>query len=120
MFRKVALLTVVLAGSSSVAFAESKQDFDLVNKTGYAIDEVYVAPSHSDNWEEDVLGDGVLNNGKTVHIRFNRAVKTCKWDLKVVYTDKESAEWNEFDLCSTSKIIIKYDRNSGETSADYE
>lgn len=121
MFRKIALASaLLLAASTSAALAGSKQDFDLVNKTGYTIDEVYVAPSSSDDWEEDVLGDGVLANGKTTHIRFKRAGNTCKWDLKVVYTDKETAEWEEFDLCTTSKIIIHYDRKSGETSAEYE
>lgn len=55
-----------------------------------------------------------------MHIRFNRATKTCKWDLMVVYSDRETAEWNEFDLCDTSKIIFKYNRKSGETSAEYE
>lgn len=114
-------MTVALtAGFAGSAWAAGKQDFDLVNKTGYVIDEVYVAPSSSDDWEEDVLGEGVLENGRTVHIRFNRATKTCKWDLMVVYTDKETAEWEGFDLCETSKIIIKYDRKSGETSAEYE
>ncbi|MGE4278320.1 MAG: hypothetical protein AB7G62_01955 [Magnetospirillum sp.] len=116
-------LTLVAAGMvllSGSVLAAGKQDFDLVNKTGYPIEEVYVAPSSSDDWQEDVLGEDVLESGKTVHIRFNRSTKTCKWDLKVVYTDKETAEWDEFDLCETSKIIIKYNRKSGETSAEYE
>lgn len=120
MFRKTALLAALLTGVATGAMAQGKQDFDLVNKTGYTIDQVYVAPSQSDEWEEDVLGEGQLANGRSVHIRFNRATKTCKWDLKVVYTDSETAEWEEFDLRTTSKIIIKYDRKSGETSAEYE
>lgn len=120
MIRKVLMAAAVLAVGAGSAFAAGKQDFDLVNKTGYPIEEVYVAPSSSDDWQEDVLGQDILENGKKVHIRFNRATKTCKWDLKVVYSDKETAEWEEFDLCETSKIIIKYDRKSGETSAEYE
>lgn len=120
MIRKVLMAAALLSFGAGAAFAAGKQDFDLVNKTGYPIEEVYVAPSSSDDWQEDVLGEGILENGKKVHIRFNRATKTCKWDLKVVYSDKETAEWNEFDLCETSKIIIKYDRKSGETSAEYE
>lgn len=67
-----------------------------------------------------MLGEGTLANGKTAHITFSRAGNTCKWDLKVVYTDKEAAEWEKFDLCTTSKIFIHYDRKTGETSAEYE
>lgn len=120
MLRNIVAVAVFLALGAGPVLAAGKQDFDLVNKTGYPIEEVYVAPSSSDDWQEDVLGEGILENGKTVHIRFNRATKTCKWDLMVVYSDRETAEWNEFDLCDTSKIIIKYNRKSGETSAEYE
>jgi hypothetical protein len=120
MIRNTAIAALMFAGFCTTASAAAKQDFDLVNKTGYAIDEVYVAPSNSDDWEDDILGRDTLPTGQTVHIRFDRANKTCKWDLMVVYTDKETAEWEGFDLCTTSKIIIRYNRKTGETSADYE
>ncbi len=121
MFRKLTLICALLvAGVVSVAFAQAKQDFTLVNKTGYTIEEVYVSPSKSSDWQSDVLGDEVMNNGKVVNIHFSRAAKTCKWDLKVVYDDKSTAEWDGFDLCSVSKITIYYDRKNDVTSADAE
>jgi hypothetical protein len=119
--RNILVAAVALfAVTASPAFAESKQDFDLVNRTGYTIDKVFVSPTSSDDWQNDVLGRDVLDEKETVHIRFNRAAKTCKWDLKVVYSDGEEAEWDEFDLCEVSKITIRYSRKSGETSATYE
>lgn len=120
MFVRLVAAAVVMAGFSTAALAGSKQDFTLVNKTGYAIEEVYVSPSAASDWQEDVLGQDTLPNGQKVHIKFNRATQTCKWDLMVVYTDKETAEWEQFDLCTTSTITIRYDRASGETSAEYE
>ena len=110
----------LMAVAASPAFADGKQDFDLVNRTGYTIDQVFVSPTSSDDWQNDVLGRDVLDEKESVHIRFNRAAKTCKWDLKVVYSDGEEAEWDEFDLCEVSKITIRYSRKSGETSATYE
>ena len=115
-----ALTGGLILGMSGAAFAEAKQDFRLVNKTGYTIDQVYVSPSKSDDWEEDILGQDQLEDGVGVNIRFHRAAKSCLWDLKVVYDDKETAEWEGFDLCEVSKITIRYNRKSGETSADYE
>ena len=106
--------------AATPAFAEGKQDFDLVNKTGYTIDKVFVSPSNSDDWEDDVLGRDVLDDGEKVHIAFHRATKACKWDLKVIYSDGDKAEWDEFDLCEVSKITIRYNKKSGETSAIYE
>ncbi|HLO75571.1 MAG TPA: hypothetical protein VK196_03855 [Magnetospirillum sp.] len=122
MIKKTAITAAIFAfGFSTAAMAGgARQDFDLVNKTGYTIEEVYVSPSAASDWQNDVLGTGVLNNGQKVHITFSRAGSTCKWDLKVVYSDKETAEWEQFDLCTTSKITIHYDRKSGETSAEYE
>lgn len=113
------LTGALLLGLPSLAFA-GKQNFTLVNKTGYTLDKVFVAPSKSDSWDEDVMGRDVLGNGETVDIDFDRSETTCKWDLKVVYDDNTSAEWDNFDLCETNKITIKYNRSSGETSAEYE
>lgn len=121
MIRKTVLMALaVTIAFASAALAQSKQDFDLVNKTGYTIDQVYVTPAHANDWQEDVLGRDTLSNGEGVHIRFSRGSKGCLWDLKVVFTDNEIAEWHDFDLCATSKIIIRYNRKTGETFADYE
>ena len=52
--------TALMAVMASPALAESKQDFDLVNRTGYTIDKVFVSPSNSKDWDDDVLGRDVL------------------------------------------------------------
>jgi hypothetical protein len=104
------------------AFAqEAKQDFTLVNRTGYELNAVYVSPGNADDWGDDVMGRDTLANGSTVDIHFNRASRTCTWDLKVVYTvDDSSAVWHDIDLCSVSKITIRYNKNSDKTTASYE
>lgn len=118
----IAAIAFAAAFSSSVATAqEAKQDFELVNKTGYDISHVFVSPSKSDDWEEDVLGKDVLSDGDEWDIRFSRKEKTCKWDLKVVYADDDSAAyWKNIDLCKVGKITIRYNRKSDTTSAEFE
>lgn len=111
------LVMGTLAGTASPARAEGKQNFTLVNKTGYVISEVYVSPAKVDDWEEDVLGTDELDNGEAVNIAFSRKEKSCHWDLKVIYDDGESAEWADFDLCAISQIAISYNRKTGETWA---
>jgi hypothetical protein len=45
------MLAVVLAGALvAVVGAQSALDFTLVNRTGYGIAEIYVAPSASSEW----------------------------------------------------------------------
>jgi len=100
--------------------AQGKQNFKLKNRTGYTIAEVYVSPTKSEDWEEDVMGTDVLENGQSVDIEFSRAAKSCVWDLKVIYDDEEEAEWTGFDLCKVSTISVFYDRKKGETWAEYE
>lgn len=100
---------------------EAKQDFTLSNRTGYELKEVYVAPSASDDWQNDVLGTGTLGDSSSVEIKFNRASKTCKWDLKVVYTvDSSNAVWKNIDLCSVDKITIRYNKNTDTTTASFD
>jgi hypothetical protein len=110
-----------LTALNGSARAEAKQDFALVNKTGYEIKEVYVSPSKSDDWQEDVLGSGTLGDSEKANIKFHRSVKTCKWDLKVVYTvDSSSAVWGDIDLCSVEKITIRYDKDADKTTATFD
>ncbi len=100
---------------------DAQQDFTLVNDTGYDIKEVYVSPSKSNNWEEDILGEDSLADGDEQTIHFRRAGKTCNWDLKVVYTDDDSsAVWGNINLCKVAKITIKYNRKTDTTTAFFD
>jgi hypothetical protein len=117
----VASLVMCLFVPGDSAYAAGKQDFTLINHTGYQINKVFVSPASSNSWQEDVLGRDVLNNGKNVNIRFHRNTPGCKWDLKVVYTDDgSSAIWRGFDICAISKITIKYNRKTNVTSASVQ
>lgn len=118
--KKFALVCLLSMCAASPVLAGGKQDFTLINKTGYPIQEVYVSPNQTSDWEEDVLGQSILNNNQYVNISFSRSSSACKWDLKVVYSDGDTSEWANFDLCKTSKITVFYNRKTGETSAQYQ
>ena len=113
-----AALTTSVGATGAYAFG--KQDFRIVNKTGYDIDEVYVSPSRSNNWGKDVMGDGTLDNNKYRNIVFKPNARACHYDLKVVYSDKDEAEWSDIDLCTVEKITLHYNRKAGTTSMDTE
>ena len=117
---KLALAAVMAASllAPLAAAAQGKQDFTLHNKTGYVISEVYVSAHSTNDWEEDILGRDVLGNGERVNISFPRGEKACMHDLKVVYDDGETAEWENFNLCEVSTIGLRYSRSDGRTWAD--
>ncbi|MEQ8816798.1 MAG: argininosuccinate lyase [Thalassobaculum sp.] len=116
--------SVAIASSmavSAVAWAQAKQDFTLVNNTGYALSEVYVSPSKADDWQDDILGRDIMDDGVEFDISFDRADKSCFWDLKVIYhDDNSSAVWQGIDLCTVSVITIKYNRQTDTTSAVFK
>ena len=118
---KTLLLAAVLGLSAIAAPASAaSQDFTILNNTGYPIAQVYVSASAKEDWEEDVLGKDILADGDRTKIRFNRDEDACLWDLKVVYSDEESAEWQGINLCKVSVVALSYDRKSGRTSAETE
>jgi len=107
--RTLAIAAIVAAVGFTVPASadDAKQDFKLVNKTGYELKALYVAPSKSDDWQDDVLGQDTLDDGQTVNVHFSPKTKTCIFDLKVVYTDDDSsAVWQKIDLCSVEKITF--------------
>ncbi|HXC55477.1 MAG TPA: hypothetical protein VNU97_09290 [Rhizomicrobium sp.] len=121
---KMIAAAIVAAGlavlAPSVAGAEGRQNFNLENKTGYTIKEVYVSPTKVNDWQEDVLGQDTLDDDQSVEIRFPHHAGGCYWDLKVVYDDNTSAYWTNFNLCTISEITISYNADTGKTWAHWK
>ena len=105
----IAALSTVLAG---------KQDFKLVNQTGFDVAEVYVSAHSTDDWENDVMGKAVLATGASVVIHFAPSDKTKDWDLKVVDGKGKSIVWEKLDLLQISKVTLHY--ADGKASAEVE
>jgi hypothetical protein len=103
------LSTASAQGTPHFTFAASpdRLDFTLHNNTGYQIDEVYVSPSNTDDWEEDILGEDVLENGSEVPITFNRQRQSF-WDLKVVFKGGREGIWKKFNLSQLTDIFISF------------
>ncbi len=95
-------------------------DFTLVNRTGYPIGEVYLAPANQKTWGPDRLGRKVLDHGQSKLITFSDKAH-CLQDIQIVFDDDGSiVEWEDFDLCAANKIILRYNRRSNIVSADVE
>ena len=115
-FQKLLLTTIVLTATATGAFA-GDADFALRNKTGYQIDEVYVAPSASKNWGKDIMGTGALGDGEKVKIVFPHGNGVCSFDIQVKYNDGDTAAWTEVDLCKYETITLFWDKKNQVTKA---
>jgi hypothetical protein len=117
-----ALLVVVAAVGLALVMPVSHasagtQDFVLVNETGAAIHNLYVSETSKDDWEEDVLGEDVLEDGESVNISFS-GKKACMWDLMVKDENGEGLYWRKINLCEVSKVVLKC--NKKECWATFE
>jgi hypothetical protein len=116
----IALFVLILVSLSTTAFAQGRQDFTLVNKTGVIINTVHISPSSSDDWGEDILGRDALDKDQDCDIKFHPRENVCKWDLKVTDTSGNSLEWTDLDLCKAVKITLHWDASKGVGTADIE
>jgi len=94
---------------TATAMARSgKQDFVLHNETGVEIHELYLSPTTTDVWEEDVLGVDTLPAGESVKITFEDREHRAKWDLKVADGKGNSIEWENLNLIEISDVTLHY------------
>lgn len=100
---------------------EYNLDFELVNKTGYDINEIFVSPTKMKDWGEDIMGRDVLLDGESVDIAFDTEESERKWDIYVTWVGyDEDVYWTGFDLSKISKITLYYNNKTGKTWAETE
>jgi len=119
----VLLAAIVLGIVSQITPAHADNanlDFTLVNKTGYGIKEIYIAPSASTEWGDSIIGKP-MENGDQLAITFSPKAEAEHWDIRIVWVD-EGADvvWKKCKLSEINKFILHYNRDTDETSADTE
>jgi hypothetical protein len=108
MFAKLRLVVagLVLLGASAAAVAADYY-VDITNHTGYTIMYMYVSPAKSDSWEEDVLGDDVLPDGKTQRVTLT-GYKSSIFDIRLVDEDGDKYTFWNVDV-SEEDITVTLD-----------
>lgn len=119
------LMVLVAAGllmgcASGLKAEELNLDFTLVNSTGYSIKEVYVAPTSSDEWGDNIM-KSVLKDGQQLKVSFHPKATATKWDLRIVWEDDGKAVvWHDYKLTDIEKITLKYNEDTEKTTATVE
>ena len=86
--------------------APARQDFDLINKTGFTVVAFTATPSKKGAPEPDLLSRKVVRNGETTRIAFPSGAKECRWNLKATYDDGDTTEMREVDLCEVATVTL--------------
>jgi len=111
--------TVTLTATST--FAEDQRNVTVVNGTGYGIKFLGFNNPGDNDWSDNELPpNSVLPDGNSVYVKFDTTDKGCKWNFKIEWSDAgyPGVVWHDVDLCSTTTVTLKYDRNTDKTTAE--
>jgi hypothetical protein len=110
------VLSTLFGLTASTGVYAGKQDFTLINQTGVAIEKLYISPTQSDDWKENLLQDR-LEDGESIDISFTGRNEKY-WDIMVIDEDGNKYTWEKFNLSDLS-IITLYMKGD-KVMADYE
>jgi len=96
-------LALALLAASTMSASALDRRVQINNRTSYDIVEFYASNTGTSNWEEDILGSGILPSGSSVMINIDDGSGYCKYDFLAVFDDGEqvvSADNNVCELAS--------------------
>ena len=99
------LILLGLLVSGAAAAQTSNPSFNLINRSGRAINEVYATPAGVDRWGRDRLERSFVPPGQTFPVRLP-ADGNCVYDIKVVYADGQPEERRRVDTCQTDAVVF--------------
>lgn len=105
-FNKVKFLgALALLAFTAPALAErNASKIIVVNKSAWAIHEMYLSPTSETEWGDDQLGKQTINTGEEFTLS---GVPCGKWDVKVVDEDGDECVVENVGLCGdTDKWVI--------------
>lgn len=94
-----AALFLTAAPFGACAQTTEPVSFTLNNHTDHVLVALYISVVSTDDWEEDILGDGVLGAGDSVEVTIDDELPDCEYDLKAVFEDGDEAILGSENFC---------------------
>ncbi len=118
MMLRTAVALAVLAGAGTAVAAppssptaqpaptQSRDGHDrhvtIKNRTGWTMLRFYASDSRTDDWEEDILGSDVLEDGQNVRINIDDGSGACVYDFKAEFTNGQELTRSRINVCEIS------------------
>ena len=96
----------VIGNDSNLSVTSENLDFLIHNRTRVPIVHLYVSDSRVDDWEEDVLGNSILNPGQSIKINFSGYSNWCLFDIQIIFADGDKAEEYNVNLCEITDFYV--------------
>lgn len=118
----VAFATATVLFAATPALAED-WDFMLTNSSGKPIKTIELAPTGSTDWkaqtvDPEIKREPVIKSGAKTTVRFDKAEKQCRYDLKATFEDGTSLVWSGANICDNSYITLRLTGDKPTISAN--
>jgi hypothetical protein len=109
--KKLFILGLLLLAVAFSASAQNLPSIRITNDTGYTVYFIYISPSESDDWGEDVLGEyNILLDGDSVNIRLDYPLSEVDtYDIYVEDEDGDTYFKYEVKVTNNARIVITED-----------
>ena len=109
-FARLAALPAAIALLAALwaipAFADPR-DFNVVNSTSVVLTHVFVSPSDTADWGDDIMGRDLLNPDESVNVTFGKFDgSSCLYDVKVLGQQGQTGFLYKVDLCTVSTVTF--------------
>jgi hypothetical protein len=106
LFAAIPAAALLVAVFAAPAFADPR-DFTVTNNTSFVLTHVYVEPSDSNSWGDDIMGADVVASGSGVKVTFGAFDgATCSYDIKVIGDAGQEGFLYKVDLCNTTAVTF--------------
>ncbi|WP_428061047.1 hypothetical protein [Brevundimonas sp.] len=118
MMLRTAVALAMLAGAGTAVAAppsspaaqpaptQARDGYDrhvtIKNRTGWTMLRFYASDSRTDDWEEDILGSDVLEDGQNVRINIDDGSGACVYDFKAEFTNGQELTRSRINVCEIS------------------
>ncbi len=110
--KKISLAASVLAAffvaTPAMAACNDGKDrrVTIINDTSFTIMYLYGSNVGEKDWQEDVLGDDVVQPGGKVTVNFDDGTCYCYFDFKAVFDDESETIRERYNVCTESSWRI--------------
>ncbi len=96
------VIGAALALGVSFAAQAANRHVDIKNDTGETLTEFYASVTKTDDWEEDILGDQVIEDGETFDINIDDGSGSCRYDFKAVFEGGDVMVRKNINVCEVA------------------
>jgi hypothetical protein len=104
----ISLFAFCLLGLSTAHAQDGRNRHVLViNETSFTLEKFYASNIGTNDWQEDILGLGVLAPGRSVNVNIDDGSSYCHFDLKAVFSNGQQVIRRNVNVCQLERWILE-------------